>query len=105
MAEREAWRIADAQDQWKLVVINPSFVIGPGVNPHGTSESYSVIEMFGDGTLKSGSMDVGMGTVDVRDLADIQISAAFLPNANGRHIASADNTCLLYTSPSPRDRG
>ena len=29
----------------------------------------------------------------------------FLPGHSGRHHASSSHTCLLYTSPSPRDRG
>ena len=35
-AEKAAWRIADAQDRWRLVVINPSLVIGPSLQaqPH-----------------------------------------------------------------------
>ena len=33
LAEREAWRIADAQDRWRLVAINPSLVVGPSSGP------------------------------------------------------------------------
>jgi len=35
VAEKEAWKNAKAQDCWDLVVINPSLVIGPGINPRG----------------------------------------------------------------------
>jgi len=54
VAEKEAWKIAKAQDRWDLVVINPSLVIGPGINPRGTSESFNLIRQFGDGTMKAG---------------------------------------------------
>jgi dihydroflavonol-4-reductase len=40
LAEREAWKIAEAQDRWRLVVVNPSLVVGPGINPFATSESF-----------------------------------------------------------------
>lgn len=50
VAEKEAWRIAEAQDRWDLVVINPSLVIGPGINPHATSESFRMVKQMGDGT-------------------------------------------------------
>jgi len=73
-------------------VVNPSFVLGPAIDPMASSESFSVIEQFGDGTLKHGGLDVGMGIVDVRDLADIHIAAGFIENANGRNIASGYNS-------------
>ncbi len=102
VAEREAWRIADAQDRWDLVVINPSFVIGPGTSPNATSESFRILKQFGDGSMKSGAPRWGIGVVDVRDVAQAHIAAAFSPSAKGRHIVSGTNTdfvemgkCLL----------
>ncbi|MCG6928675.1 MAG: NAD-dependent epimerase/dehydratase family protein, partial [Acidobacteria bacterium] len=81
VAEREAWRIAEAQSRWDLVVVNPSLVIGPGINPHATSESFSLIRQFGDGSMKSGVPFIGIGAVDVRDLARAHLQAAFTPEA------------------------
>lgn len=95
VAEREAWTIAKKQDRWSLVVINPSLVIGPGINPRGTSESFSIIKQFGDGSMKAGVPFMGVGAVDVRDLAEAHFNAAFLPHAKGRHIVSAHNTDFL----------
>lgn len=95
VAEKEAWKIAEAQSRWDLVVVNPSFVIGPGVNPHATSESFSLVKQFGDGTLKSGAPRIGLGTVDVRDLARAHIAAGFNVDAEGRHIISGHETNLL----------
>lgn len=95
VAEREAWAIARSQSAWDLVVVNPSLVIGPGVNPHGTSESFNIIRQMGDGTTKAGVPDLGLGAVDVRDLAEAHLRAAFLPKAAGRNIISGHNTSLL----------
>lgn len=92
LAEREAWKIASAQDRWKLVVVNPSLVLGPGVNPFATSASFSLIQQFGDGTMKSGMVDLGMGVVDVRDVAEAHMQAGFNPAAQGRYIVSGHNT-------------
>lgn len=92
LAEKEAWKICDEQDRWDLVVINPSLVIGPGINPTGTSESFNLIRQFGDGSMKSGAPAWGMGVVDVRDLADAHFKAAFTPAAKGRYITSGHNT-------------
>ena len=94
LAEREAWKIHDAQDRWDLVVINPSLVIGPGINPHGTSESFNIMKHFGDGTLKAGVPRMGLGVVDVRDLAEAHYRAGFTPQAHGRFIVSAHDSDL-----------
>ncbi len=52
--------------------------------------------------MKSGAPRWGMGVVDVRDVAQAHIAAAFTPSAKGRHIVSGTNTdfvemgkCLL----------
>lgn len=95
VAEKEAWRIAEAQDRWDLVVINPSLVIGPGINPHATSESFRMVKQMGDGTLRLGAPHWGVGVVDVRDLARAEVTAAFEPSAHGRYILSGHNTDLL----------
>lgn len=92
LAEKEAWKICGEQRRWDLVVINPSLVVGPGINPTGTSESFNLIRQFGDGSMKSGAPNWGMGVVDVRDLADAHFKAAFTPSAKGRYITSGHNT-------------
>lgn len=89
VAERAAWGIADAQDQWRLVTVNPSLVIGPGVAAAHSSESFSVIKQFADGTMKPGAPPLEVGMVDVRDVAEAHMRAGFLPDAKGRHITSA----------------
>ncbi|WGS46147.1 hypothetical protein LFL97_22035 [Burkholderia sp. JSH-S8] len=81
MAEREAWHIAGAQRRRDLVTINPSRVIGHGINPHATSESFEIVRQMGNGTMKMAVPDLGIGAVDVRGVADAQVRAAFLPDA------------------------
>ena len=95
LAEREAWAIADAQDRWRLVVINPSLVVGPATNPEPTSESFAIVGRFADGSMRFGAPRVGMGVVDVREVARAHIAAAYLPDAQGRHILSGHDTDLL----------
>lgn len=91
-AERAAWEVADAQSRWTLVVINPSLVMGPGLKIHGGSESFSIIKQMGDGTMKTGVPNMGFGVVDVRDLAEAHLRAAFVPEAKGRHVVSGHDT-------------
>ena len=94
LAEREAWEIVGKQDRWDLVTVNPTLVMGPGINPHGTSESFNMMKQFGDGTLKAGVPRWGFGVVDVRDLAEAHYRAGFRPEAKGRYIASGHNSDL-----------
>lgn len=92
IAEREAWKIASEQQRWKLVVINPTFVLGPAINPKGvSSQSFKLITQMGDGTLKSGFPNIGMGLVDVREVAEAHYQAAIRPEAEGRHVVHAHN--------------
>ncbi|MDF1547758.1 MAG: NAD-dependent epimerase/dehydratase family protein [Bacteroidales bacterium] len=95
VAEKKAWEINEQQNRWDLVVINPSFVLGPGINPYATSESFNIMKQLGDGTMKSGIPEYYIGTVDVRDLAEAHFQAGFNPDAKGRHIVSAENTSIL----------
>lgn len=104
VAERAAWDIAAAQDRWRLVTVNPSFVLGPALQPRPTSESFALIKGFGDGTYKTGAPRIGIGAVDVRDLAVAHLRAGFLPDAQGRHIISGHDTDFLGLADVLRDR-
>jgi len=95
LAEQEAWRIAENQDRWDLVTINPSFVLGPAINPFTQSESFKIIKQFGDGNGKIGVPNMPISAVDVRDVADAHLAAAFLPRAKGRYITSGSNSNLI----------
>jgi dihydroflavonol-4-reductase len=92
VAEREAWKIAEAQDRWKLVTINPAGVFGPGTRIHGGAESFSILEQMGDGTFAAGLADLNLGIVDVREVADAHMAGAFLPEASGRYILSGHDS-------------
>ncbi|HEY3389160.1 MAG TPA: NAD-dependent epimerase/dehydratase family protein [Prolixibacteraceae bacterium] len=98
VAERAAWEINQKQSRWDLVVINPSLVIGPGISPQSTSESFNLIRQLGDGNMKTGAPEFYIGVVDVRDLADAHYKAGFMPQAKGRHIISAEETSFLALS-------
>ncbi|MBT0565476.1 NAD-dependent epimerase/dehydratase family protein [Williamsia sp. CHRR-6] len=104
LAEKKAWEIAEAQSRWSLVVINPSLVIGPGMQRRPTSESFAIVKQLGDGTMRLGAPKVALGVVDVRDVATAHIAAAFRPDAAGRHITSAENTTILDLGLTLRER-
>lgn len=88
VAEREGWRIAEAQQRWRLVTINPSLVVGPNLSRRVDATSTDLMLQFVDGRAKSGMPDMRLGIVDVRDVARAHLLAAGLPDANGRHIVS-----------------
>lgn len=94
-AEKQAWEIAKAQNQWELVTINPSFVLGPGINPHATSESFSVMKQVGKGDFKMGAPEFNIGVIDVRDLAVAHYKAGTTPEASGRYIISGADSNFL----------
>lgn len=94
-AEKTAWEIAKAQDSWKLVIINPSFVMGPGVTLQPNSESVSVMKQLGDGTMKMGVPYFEIGIVDVRDVAEAHMRAGYIADAEGRHITCAKTITML----------
>lgn len=96
LAEKKAWEIAQTQKQWDLVTINPSLVLGPALSTQSTnSESIRILQQLGDGTMKAGAPKMGMGMVDVRDVAEAHYKAGFTPEAKGRYITSAHNTNIL----------
>lgn len=96
LAEKKAWEINKAQDRWDLVTINPCLVLGPALNPQVvTSESFNILKQLGDGTMKMGAPKMGLGLVDVRDVADAHYQAGYVPEAKGRYITAGHNTDLL----------
>jgi len=105
LAERKAWEITDSQSQFDLVTINPSFVLGPMLNPKfTTSESFTILKQMGDGTMKVGAPKMGVGLVDVRDVADAHFLAGFTPEAKGRYITSGHNTNFLEMALTLQDK-
>jgi len=91
LAEQEAWKIAAAQQQWDLVVINPGFILGPSLDSNNSGVSNQFMADLGNGKFKMGAPEGTMGIVDVRDVARAHILAGFIPIASGRHITAGHN--------------
>jgi len=95
LAEREAWKIAEAQKRWSLVTINPSLVLGPGIYSAPTSGSFELVEQLASGRLKAGVPDYYFGVVDVREVAEAHVKAGFGDrNLSGRFILSSHDSSL-----------
>ena len=96
LAERKAWEMAESQKRWDLVTINMSFVMGPPIDAKSSaSESINVLKMLGDGQMKMGAPRMGVGIVDVRDVAEAHFRGGYTAEASGRYITSAHNSDFL----------
>jgi len=105
LAEQKAWNMVEKQSRWDLVVINPSLVMGPALNPKAnTSESINILKQLGGGAMKMGAPKMGIGLVDVRDVAEAHYKAAFIPEAKGRYITSGHNTNFLEMGLSLQEK-
>ena len=94
-AERKAWQMHDAQDRWQLVCINPALVLGKSLTPNTQSGSVEVLQQFANGLTLAGVPPMWNGVVDVQDVAEAHLRAAFRPEANGRYIISGATLSLL----------
>lgn len=94
-AEREAWKMQSQQSRWKLVCINPALVMGPSLTKASKSGSIEVLQQFGSGMTIVGVPQLWMGFVDVREVADAHIKAAFDDKACGRYIINATTLSLM----------
>lgn len=104
LAEKEAWKINKNQNQWKLVVINPSFVMGPSLSNHSTSGTHQIIQDMASGKMKSGCPTFEVGMVDVRDIATAHFNAAFMDSSEGRNIISNKTVKFIEMSQILRNK-
>ena len=95
LAEKAAWDIAKQQGQWEMIAINPCLVMGPSLSPDSDSESLRLLRQLKDGSLRPGVANIGMGIVDVRDVAQAHINALISPKAEGRHIICGHSSSFL----------
>lgn len=95
VAEKEAWKMYEGQNRWDLVVVNPSFVMGPPLNDVSSSESIQFMHDMLSGKYYLGAPDLEFGFVDVRDVAAGHILALENNRAEGRYIFSKE-TMSVY---------
>jgi nucleoside-diphosphate-sugar epimerase len=88
MAEKEAWKIAEKQNRWDLVAINPGFILGPSLSKRSDSTSIDLMIQLYSGKFKAGAPAGAQAMVDVRDVAKAHILAGLTPSASGRHLTA-----------------
>jgi nucleoside-diphosphate-sugar epimerase len=101
-AEKKAWEMAGQQSEWELIVLNPSFVMGPSLTSVSQSESIKFMTELLSGKQKSGTAELSMGYVDVRDVAKAHIYCVE-NKSSGRHILSERVTDMLSFVQIVRD--
>lgn len=95
LAEKEAWKMHDAQTRWRLVTINPGMVGGPALTKSSASTSIDTMRALGSGRLWPAVPSMRLAWVDVRDVAQAHVEAAFRPDAQGRHIITNGEPTML----------
>jgi len=96
IAERAAWDFIEHQGGGtELVVVNPTFILGPTLTAEARS-SLQMIKAMLDGTMSVVPRQ-RFGVADVRDVADLHIRAMATPEAAGRrYLALADGPTISY---------
>jgi nucleoside-diphosphate-sugar epimerase len=94
-AERRAYELEAAQPtdtsyRWTLATINPPAVLGPPLSSRADGESISQMRDLLSGKIWPCTPYIGVGAVDVRDVAQAHVLAAVLPQApRGRHLVAS----------------
>jgi len=84
IAEETAWNFTKEKGI-SLIVINPSFIVGPPLLPNTDATSVKKAKNFFDGNFDQSCF----GAVDVRDIAEAHVRAAENPSANGRYLVTS----------------
>jgi dihydroflavonol-4-reductase len=96
VAERTAWDFIDREGgETELVVVNPTFILGPTLTARARS-SLQLIKAMLDGTMPVVRRQ-RFGVADVRDVADLHIRAMAAPGAAGkRYLCLADGPTISF---------
>jgi len=96
IAERAAWDFIEREGgDTELVVVNPTFILGPTLTTQARS-SLQLTKAMLDGTMPVVRRQ-RFGVADVRDVADLHIRAMATPEAAGtRFLALADGPTISF---------
>jgi len=97
VAEKAAWNFMEHEGgDMELTVINPVGIFGPAIGGISSASLDIAVSGILNGSAKE-SPNFTMGVVDVRDVAEIHITAMAHPDAGGeRFIAASDGVMSFY---------
>jgi nucleoside-diphosphate-sugar epimerase len=84
-----------AGGRWKLCTINPGAIWGPPLSRRVDGESVRQCLHLMSGVMWPFAANIGMGMVDVRDVARAHIAAMENPSAAGRYLVNSQCCYLL----------
>ncbi|MGI8516833.1 MAG: NAD-dependent epimerase/dehydratase family protein [Acidimicrobiia bacterium] len=87
-AEKAAWDFAAAHQGFELVVINPTYVLGPSLVPSLNETSRTLVGLVSG--MFPGVLNIDYPFVDVRDVARAHRLAMETPEAHGRYLCGAE---------------
>lgn len=91
LSEKAAWKFYEEhKTQIQMTVVNPILVLGPVLTKqNGASEALGREILNGD---FPGALDLGLGVVDVRDVAECHYRAMFNDKVNGQRLICCADT-------------
>ena len=109
LAERAAWRFIEAQsetDAMEMVVINPGGIMGPTLTGEAAGTSTGMINDMIQGKMPM-IPDIAVGMVDVRDVAQIHVTAIHVPEAAGQRfiLASTEPVQMINVAKTLKAAG
>ncbi|WP_420616193.1 NAD-dependent epimerase/dehydratase family protein [Candidatus Palauibacter sp.] len=104
LSERLAWKMAEEQNRWDLVVVNPGLVLGPGLSRRTNAEGVLIMRDLGNGAHRVGAAELEFAIVDVRDVAEGHLQAGLVREAEGRYILVSETRSLIEIAGILRDR-
>lgn len=72
--------------RWKIAVINPGMIFGPPLFKRADSESVQLMKSIVGGLMWFGAPNMGIGVVDIRDVAAGHCMAMANKEACGRYV-------------------
>ena len=96
VAEQEAWKLAESQDRWSLVTVNPGLILGPSLVPASDSGSLFLMNELMAGYFFYGAPGFSFTFADVRDVAAAHVTAAENPDASGRYILARPEMVSMH---------
>ncbi len=86
LMERSAFAHARAHPETKVAIVNPNLIVGPTFQPEVSGSLAFLLKVI-RGERFSKVPNGSMSVVDVRDLAEMELSALTDPRATGRYFA------------------
>jgi nucleoside-diphosphate-sugar epimerase len=95
------WNYAENQDQFKVIAINQSLVIGPSVDKSVSTSVGLFLGFIRGQEGHPGILDISWNVVDVRDVSLTDIAALENDGASGRYVCSSDKIVNAAEAVAP----